>query len=86
MPKTNIYESAPSIEEQRTRVSVGWAHERDVQIGVLHLRPDADRDREYGDDGELNWQGWWMDLTRPQVNHLIQELRKARDDAFGRDA
>lgn len=31
-------------------------------------------------------QGWYMDLDRAQINALIVLLRKARDQAYGRDA
>lgn len=30
--------------------------------------------------------GWYADLTRFEINTLIQNLRRARDQAFGKDA
>ncbi len=86
MPKVNIYESVPSsLAEQRTRLSVGWAKDKDVQIGVTDLREGADPGREYGDDDQPNWQGPWIGLDRHQINELIRTLRQARDSAYGRD-
>jgi hypothetical protein len=34
---------------------------------------------------DTHWDGWFADLDRQQVNHLIRTLREARDKAFGRD-
>jgi len=31
------------------------------------------------------WDGPFVDLNRDQLNHLIKQLRIARDQAFGRD-
>jgi len=31
------------------------------------------------------FDGWHVDLDRPQINELIRVLRRARDQAFGRD-
>ena len=31
------------------------------------------------------WPGEYIDMDRDQVNHLIKQLRVARDQAFGRD-
>lgn len=31
-------------------------------------------------------RGWFTDLSRAEVNRLIQALRKARDQSFGKDA
>lgn len=55
-----------------TTVAVGWSkHAQVAQIGV------------HTDDGE---KSLFVDLTaRSQINALIRALRRARDDAFGRD-
>jgi redox-sensitive bicupin YhaK (pirin superfamily) len=31
------------------------------------------------------WAGEFVDLSRDQINHLIKQLRAARDQAYGRD-
>ena len=31
------------------------------------------------------WAGQFVDLNRDQINHLIKQLRAARDQAFGKD-
>lgn len=33
----------------------------------------------------LPFDGWYADLDRDEVNKLIRVLRRARDQAFGRD-
>lgn len=37
------------------------------------------------DEHGRRWETQWMDLDRHTINQLIRELRKARDEAFGRD-
>ena len=55
------------------RVRVGWDREGSVQVGV---------DLETSVVGE---SGLWSSLNRQGCNDLIRVLRRARDQAFGRD-
>ncbi len=55
------------------RVRVGWDREGNVQVGV---------DLEASAVGET---GLWSSLDRTGCNDLIRVLRRARDQAFGRD-
>lgn len=59
------------------RVKVGWSRERgDVEIQTVNpLTEDS-----FEADG-----GWNVWLDRRGINDLIRILRKARDQAFGRD-
>lgn len=58
-------------------VKVGWtkglAH---VEVAVVH---DRDGSRESDPDA------WHSQLDRSGLNRLIRALRRARDDAFGKD-
>lgn len=59
------------------RVKVGWSREcGDVQIATVN--PET----EEGFDGAA---GYYVDLDRRAINDLIRILRRARDQAFGRD-
>lgn len=67
-----------SQEEQVSypfRVHVGWAD------GTVQL---ATRNTEVGDFGDPAG-GWYVDLTRQDINRLIRSLRVARDRAYGGD-
>ena len=98
-------------------VKVGWARDRDVQVGVeaederslfwlllgSHLAELGDQFRRIGlveheDDEALGravlntidmmtplYRGVWSDLDREGCNDLIRVVRRARDQAYGRD-
>lgn len=51
-------------------VHVGWT-DSSVQLAIL--------------EGSENTGFWSENLSRPDINRLIAELRKARDKAYGRD-
>jgi hypothetical protein len=91
MPKMNMYpHPLPNQPEGAdTRLEIGW-HEGTVTVATTKLTPGVDRDREYldGPPGELReaWAGQRLGFDRRyQINHLIRELREARDKAFGKD-
>jgi hypothetical protein len=85
------------VPSQPRRISVGWAKGMHVQVGVGWVddpQPDAKlpgrRSDDYITSGETDeagqvWQSQWVDVSRHTINRLIRELRKARDEAFGRD-
>src|SRR5262245_54766375 len=82
------------------RVSVGWSKEGyGAQIGVGWVAPQAvaaddltyaGQNKDLVSTGETDedgtvWHTQWLDLDRALINDLIRALRKARDEAFGRD-
>jgi hypothetical protein len=82
MPREYVYsefndplaETAPQMA-----ASVGWSKEADggsIQLATIR------NGKEHSYDPV---DGLYMDLDRKQINQLIRLLRKARDDAFGRD-
>jgi hypothetical protein len=91
MPRVSIYESARTPDSrQATRVSVGWHREGSVQLATTRLADGADPGDEWldaqdGAEPQPAWQGSWLDLDRSQINQLITLLRKARDQAYGKD-
>lgn len=80
MPKELIHDNTALPEgdgEQSTpyAVQVGWDRVGYAQIGTVNLQKE-DHTPE---------RGWFVELDRSMVNDLIRLLRKARDQAFGRD-
>jgi hypothetical protein len=75
MPKE--YVDGPSFADGVPfRVLVRWGRDmEDVQIATVNENEPA---------GSLS-AGLWVDLNRSAINRLIQHLRRARDQAFGRD-
>ena len=61
-----------------THLHVGWTKDLDVQVGVINTDIKS---KHPGDTSA----GWFMQLDRAGCNRAIRALRKARDDAFGRD-
>lgn len=85
MPKVTI----KSKEDMDTLVHLGWSKESShVQIAVLNENEDTglwftnEKDELERLDGS---NGWVAQLDRYGINRLIQALRKARDDAYGKD-
>jgi hypothetical protein len=83
MPKEYVDSTMPHmtengvIEDDPFRVKVSWNKETgDVQIATINPG------NEYAYD-EIG--GYYVDLDRTQINRLIKVLRRARDQAFGRD-
>ncbi len=83
MPKELIYSNdtlAGSTTSVVEHIAVGWAKDRDVQLGVVNGPPV-----ELIINGVRSDPGLWMDMDRGQINRLIRALRRARDAAFGSD-
>ncbi len=90
MPKERIQShTAPEFD-----VTVAWG--RDTTVQICTTAADADeRLRAWVEQVEgiqsqpgasfAMFDGWHVDLNRQQVNDLIRTLRRARDQAFGRD-
>lgn len=89
MPKEYIsgqyvfFENEESEPEQSV-VCVKWSRETgDLQI-VTRLK-EAEVFYSEKDDPMPVRYGWYVDLDRKGINDLIRVLRRARDQAFGRD-
>lgn len=68
-----------SVRVEPTHLHVGWTKDREhVEVAVIN----TDIRSEYPGD---TTQGWFMQLDRDGCNRAIKAIRKARDDAFGRD-
>jgi hypothetical protein len=82
MPREIIHDDRPLPDgdgEQSTplAVSVGWGREASyVQVATINLQVEEHGSPEYG---------WFVDLDRHRINQLIRVLRRARDQAFGKD-
>lgn len=80
MPKEFIDNASWSAEDsptwQETRIKVTWG--RDAQYVQLATVADAEDATEWSD-------GWHIDMNRRTINELIRVLRRARDQAYGRD-
>jgi hypothetical protein len=54
-------------------VSVTWQRDRDVQLASINMSRQDET------------EGWYGTLDRHAINRLIRVLRRARDQAYGRD-
>ena len=81
MPKEVVIDrgSFDDDHSRGLRVEVRWHREGSyVQLATVADEPPAAS--EIGDG-----QGWFVSLERCDINDLIRYLRRARDQAFGRD-
>lgn len=90
MPKEYIHDSTTKM----FKTKVGWSKEdghvqiatvtNSKRLGLSEFNPhtEAWTPVETGGTDE----GWHVTLDRKEINDLIRLLRKARDQAFGRDA
>lgn len=96
MPKHNIYPAAePDAVVAERRIELHWQREMYVQIATTVWKgepgkPDTGQELLPGATDTIAempraWDGQFVDLNRDQINHLIKQLRVARDQAFGRD-
>ncbi len=100
MPRESVYDSASlfSIEigwdKERSNVQVGLAVNSDKSIAqYLAGVQDAEMHDVEINDGSVvtdivklpGFNSLWATLDREQINRMIRLLRKARDDAYGRD-
>lgn len=66
-------------------VDVMWNRETGF-VQVVTKATDANGGRWIGDSPETHFtDGMHVDLDRAAINRLIRNLRRARDNAFGRD-
>lgn len=91
MPREMLYPMPnPDGSNADRRVEIGWSRTGYVQIATTVLQPGADRDSDYfggteKEPAQRSWDGQFVDMNRHQINELIRKLRRARDQAFGRD-
>jgi len=98
MPHENIASADPSM---RARVTWRSDPDGDGHVQVATLREPHITCTSTGDSGtsvttnpsspsitSVTQQdsGWYVDLSREQINRLIRVLRRARDAAYGADA
>jgi len=87
MPKEVIHDDATLYD-----VVVGWESEKFVQVGIQthNGQPFA---KVLGEDetgyervpAMANFAGLWGTFDRGGINRLIRALRRARDQAYGKD-
>jgi hypothetical protein len=86
MPKELIrdhyydHDSDAVSEGSQSALKIGWSKEAG-HVEVATVAPDG-MALEPTPEGN----GWFVQLDRAGINRAIRTLRKARDDAFGRDA
>lgn len=86
MPRENIRNPrAEATDEVVNLIAVGWRNEGDVGSVQLGVVESAWVDIKV-DGKALDEKGLFMDLDRAQINRLIRNLQRARDQAFGADA
>lgn len=80
MPKETVYSKYfPVNGRDEPEVVVGWSKEAEhVELAVLMSNGVVLEPTPEGN-------GWYAQLDRAGINRLIKILRKARDDAYGRD-
>lgn len=91
MPKEAVYgeQHQPEGDNPQTNVvpivEVRWGREGQY-VQVVSKATDTHDGRAAGDSTETHYtDGYHVDLNRVGINDLIRHLRKARDQAFGRD-
>lgn len=79
MPKETIGNAERQGDDWRFHIAVQWDRHGSLQLASL---------RDIGPEGEPanEYPGWYVNFDRQSVNKLIRVLRRARDQAFGRDA
>lgn len=98
MPKELIYGEDPPYTEKssaRSVIGVHWDRDNYLQVSTALFNDDLTYVDGHGEthkaegDHKLHreiWsQGFYVSLDRSGVNALIRHLRRARDQAFGRD-
>lgn len=74
-PGSDVDKHRPAGPAVRRGVHVGWSRNQHVEIGVATFAVAT----------EEVANGHFTSLDRQGINRVIRSLRKARDQAFGRD-
>jgi hypothetical protein len=79
MPKEVILDHEFDSDSCRgLRTEIRWSRDAEhVQLATVADGPPP--------AGGLGAEGWFVSLDRRKINDLIRHLRRARDQAFGRD-
>lgn len=99
MPRESVFGAQMPYGEHssaRTQVGVTWSKEAGhVQIYTCLFNDDlryvtadgVSHESEGEEKSRREWasQGLYVDLDREGINKLVRNLRRARDQAFGRD-
>lgn len=92
MPKHYMYpDTAGTAQPPRERFELHWQRDGGVQLASTQWAgtgaPITEQEVILPDLGDPMpaWSGKFIGLGRNQLNHLIKQLRVARDQAYGRD-
>ena len=95
MPKEYVYGDplafepagdSPDAQSETPVVDIGWSREAgDVQLATRLRECEIFWDEDNPDAPIPAKYGYYVTLNRSGINDLIRYLRKARDQAFGRD-
>lgn len=69
----------------RSIVEVSWSREAEYVQIVSKVVNRYDGDRFVKDEGIHYTDGMYVNLDRRGINDLVRNLRRARDQAFGKD-
>lgn len=82
MPRESVF----GTDEDGTAVKVGWSSQGSVQVGVGAVGAfQFVEPLPAGVSVSGNYDDLWVTMSRQGINDLIRHLRRARDQAFGRD-
>ena len=90
MPAEHVYGEQTILEDSDEApmvpiVDVRWGREGGY-VQVVTKATDAHGGRLAGESPDTHFtDGMYVDLGRDAINRLIRNLRRARDQAFGRD-
>lgn len=94
MPKETVYGTGPIYGEDSSAIpiiEVRWSKDVGfVELGtrIVHRADHSNYIPTVEEDPEragAEIRGLFMSFERSQINNLIRNLRRARDQAFGRD-
>lgn len=84
MPKENVI--GVDSGDLELRVQVGWGNHPAGFVQVSSVEQSQNPNAEYAMTlAGKPVDGWYVNLDRNGINRLIKVLRKARDQAYGRD-
>lgn len=90
------FDGTPEPDNRPHRLELHWQRGMGVQLATTEWAGDAaavdttlvylpGHDHNDALEPQRAWQGRFIDLDRDKLNHLIRELRAARDQAYGKD-
>jgi hypothetical protein len=93
MPRETVYGSELPFGTDEVNPGAGravaevtWSREAEhVQVVTKCVEASTEGRLVHDDEGIHYTDGFWVTLDRNGINRLIRNLRRARDQAFGRD-